>query len=137
MSTTMHRVEERDVPTVSDVGAASRVAGAAAGLLAATGVVVAVVGASDRDRAIAWAAVVLVAAFAMSTFVVAIARAREPMWIWLAAGTIAGALALRTDLAFGVVPLLAASIGIALPDGWVRTRAARIALGLVVAIGIP
>jgi signal transduction histidine kinase len=137
MSTTLHRIDERDVPTVSDVGSASRVTTAVAGLLAVIGVVVAVVGASDHDRGLAWAAVVLVAAFALSTFVVAIARPREPMWIWLAGGTIAGSLALRTDRAVGVVPLLAAAIGVALPDGWVRTRAARIALGLVCAVGIP
>src|SRR5438105_13068830 len=137
MSTTMHRIEGRDVPTVSDAGTASRVTGVVAVLLAATGVVVAVVGASDRGRGIAWAAVVLVAAFALSTFVIAVARPREPMWIWLVGGTIAGALALQTDRAFGLVPLLAAAVGIALPDGWVGTSAARIALAFVTAIGIP
>src|ERR1700730_8488844 len=137
MSTTVHRIEERDVPTVSDVGTASRVAGLGAGLLAAMGVVIAVVGASDPDRELVWAALVLVAAFALSTFVVAVARPREPMWIWLAGGTIAGPLALRTHRALGVVPLLAAGIGVALPDGWVRTRAPRIALGLVSVVGIP
>ncbi|HYL50687.1 MAG TPA: histidine kinase [Acidimicrobiia bacterium] len=136
MSTTLHRIEERDVPTVSDARAASRVAVSAAGLLAALGVVVGVVGAHDRGRAIAWAALVLVAAFALSTLVNALARPREPMWMWLAAGTIGGGLALRSDRFLGVVPLLAAAIGIALPDGWVRTGAARIALGLAAAIGI-
>src|SRR4051812_6014976 len=136
MMSTTFQLEERDVPTVSDVGAASRVAGAVAVLVAAVGIVVAVVGASEHDRGLAWAAVALVTAFALSTVVVAIARPREPMWIWLAGGTIAGALALRTDRAIGAVPLLAAGIGVALPDGWVRARAARIALALVAAVGI-
>ena len=89
MSTTLHRIEERDVPTVSDARAASRVAMSAAGLLAALGVVVGIVGAHDRGRAIAWAALVLVAAFALSTLVNALARPREPMWMWLAGGTVA------------------------------------------------
>ncbi len=137
MSTTLHRLDERDVPTVSDVGTHSRVVRVIAVLLAVTGVVIAAVGASDHDRGIAWAAVVLVIAFALSTVVVAIARPREPMWIWLAGGTIAGALALWSDRAVGVVPVAAGAIAIALPDGWVRTRAARISLGLVAVIGIP
>src|SRR5207244_6653187 len=58
-------------------------------------------------------------------------------WIWLAGGTITGGLALWTDRAVGIVPVAAAAIAIALPDGWVRTRATRIALGLVALIGIP
>ncbi len=136
MSTTL-QLDERDVPTVSDIGTASRVARVIAGLLAVIAVAIAAVGAQDHDRGIAWAALVLVSVFALSTFIVAIVRPREPMWLWLAGGTISGALALLTDRAAGVVPVAAGAIAVALPDGWVRTRAARVALGLVAAIGIP
>ena len=135
MSTTLH-LEEREVPTVSDVGTTSRLASALAGLLAVIAVVIGVVGARDHDRGVAWAALVLVIAFALCTVVVASARPREPMWIWLAGGTLTGAVALWTDRAVGVVPLAAAAIAIALPDGRIRTRATRIALGLVGAIGV-
>jgi signal transduction histidine kinase len=98
---------------------------------------IAVIGARDHDRGLAWAALALVIAFGLSTLVVATARPREPMWMWLAGGTIAGGLALWTDRAVGIVPIAAAAIAIALPDGWVRSRATRIALGLVAVIGIP
>ncbi len=124
MSTTVHRIEERDVPTVPDIGTHARVIRFLAIAVALAGVAVAVAGAADHNRRMVTAAAVLVSAFAAATVVVAFARPRELMWVWLAIGTMTGALALASDALVGVVPLVAAAAVVALPDGIVaETRA--------------
>jgi signal transduction histidine kinase len=83
------------------------------------------------------AAWVLAGAFAVATIVVASARRHEPMWPWVAGATIAGGAAIANHDLVGIVPLAAACLAIALPDGIVRERSARVALALALVMGVP
>src|SRR5690348_11305886 len=55
-------------------------------------------------------------------------RRAEPLWVWTAAATSAGALAVVNHALVGLVPAAAAAVVIALPDGRLSTRTARISL---------
>jgi len=66
--------------------------------------------------------------------VVLFRRRAEPLWVWAAAATIAGAIAVANHALVGLVPAAAAAVVIALPDGRLSTRTARVSLaGVLIA----
>ncbi len=108
-----------------------------AAVIAIGAVVLAASGASAHGDDLAWAAFVLVAAWALAAVGVAAGRPAEPMWMWLAGAAVVGGLSLRTAHLVGLVPWAAAVVAIVLPDGIVARGATRNALVLCAVAGLP
>src|SRR5438477_256959 len=96
MSTITHRVDDREASGVTSRDRLSATSTIAA-VLALAGLVVGIAGAHSRGDAPAYAAAVLVGAWAAATVVVAFRRPAEALPVWLAVATLAGAAALASD----------------------------------------
>jgi signal transduction histidine kinase len=105
--------------------------------LGAIAVVIAALGARDRDTVLATTFAAVLGAWAALTAFLAWMRSSEPLWAWCAAAALAGAAALAIDDAIGAVPLAFASVALALPDGALRTTAARRLWLLAVTTAVP
>src|SRR6476646_6475519 len=136
MSTAVQRAREHDA-IVESVPRSSAMVNVGAFVVAAASIAIAVAGAQSQDNSLATAAAVVVGASALCGFIVALARPREPLWMWIGAATLIGAGALAAPKLAGVVPLTVAAAGIALPDGTIRSRAGRVLLGLATIVAVP
>jgi signal transduction histidine kinase len=135
MSTITHRVDDRDASGVTSRDRLSATSTIAA-VLALAGLVVGIAGARSRGDAPAYAAAVLVGAWAAATVVVAFRRPTEALPVWLAAATLAGAAAMASDRLLGVVPYAFAALAATLPTGTITGRRFRATRRFLVAIAV-
>jgi signal transduction histidine kinase len=105
--------------------------------LGAVAALVAALGARDRGTVLATTFAAVLGAWAALACFLAWVRSSEPLWAWCAAAAIAGAAALATDDAIGAVPLAFTSVALALPNGALRTTAARRLWLLTIAVALP
>src|SRR4051812_43617577 len=101
MSTIAQRIDDDQVLASRAPVGATRVIAVLVALLA---LVLAFAGAKGHDDALAWSGGAVIAAWGVATVVVALNRPHEPLGLWLASTTLAGAAALTNDHLVGVVP---------------------------------
>jgi signal transduction histidine kinase len=135
MSTIAHRIDEPDVTAAIARAPAGVVAGALA--LAAAASVIGVLGAGDRDTALASCGAAMVVAWSLTTILLALRKPHEWLWIWTGVAALVGGIALETDNAVGLVPLAAGAVAMVLPDGALTTKSARVAFAIAAVVGLP
>ena len=107
----------------------------AAVLLGGGAIALAAKGANDIGGSLGKSALAVVASWAVLGVLLVVRRSDEPLWLWVAGGSVVAGLALMDGAFVGVVPILGSVIAIALPDGVIRQGTARVCLIMAVVVG--